>query len=103
MNIEEFREYRLSLKGVHEKMPFSNTPKNLELKLYLEFMHHLTYTLTLTFCIALFIGDRVACKQVQPECRQIYLHSAYIRDIPLIIFSLSLIFACTPRFYNLSF
>lgn len=26
MNIEEFREYCLSLKGVHEKMPFSNIP-----------------------------------------------------------------------------
>ena len=26
MNIEEFREYCLSLKGVHEKMPFPNVP-----------------------------------------------------------------------------
>ena len=26
MNIEEFKEYCLSLKGVHEKMPFSNIP-----------------------------------------------------------------------------
>lgn len=26
MNIEEFREYRLSFKGVHEKMPFPNVP-----------------------------------------------------------------------------
>ena len=26
MNIEEFREYCLSLKGVHEKMPFPNIP-----------------------------------------------------------------------------
>ena len=26
MNIEEFREYCLSFKGVHEKMPFPNVP-----------------------------------------------------------------------------
>ena len=26
MNIEEFREYCLSLKGVYEKMPFTNVP-----------------------------------------------------------------------------
>ena len=26
MNIEEFREYCLSLKGVREKMPFLNVP-----------------------------------------------------------------------------
>ncbi len=26
MNIEEFREYCLSLQGVHEKMPFSDVP-----------------------------------------------------------------------------
>ncbi|NBH88432.1 hypothetical protein D7V78_06475 [Parabacteroides distasonis] len=26
MNIEEFREYYLSLKGVYEKMPFTNVP-----------------------------------------------------------------------------
>ena len=26
MNIEEFREYCLSLKGVHEQMPFPNVP-----------------------------------------------------------------------------
>ena len=28
MNIEEFREYCLSFKGVHEKMPFPNVPDN---------------------------------------------------------------------------
>ena len=26
MNIEEFKEYCLSLKGVHERRPFSNIP-----------------------------------------------------------------------------
>ena len=26
MNIEEFREYCLSLNGVYEKMPFTNVP-----------------------------------------------------------------------------
>ena len=28
MNIEEFREYCLSFKGVHEKMPLPNVPHN---------------------------------------------------------------------------
>ncbi|MEQ3237042.1 hypothetical protein [Bacteroides cellulosilyticus] len=30
--------------------------------LYIEFMHYFTYTLTLTFCIVLFIGNRVECR-----------------------------------------
>lgn len=34
MNIEEFREYCLSLKGVREKMPFLNVPDNTVVMFY---------------------------------------------------------------------
>ena len=34
MNIEEFREYCLSLKGVREKMPFPNVPINTVVMFY---------------------------------------------------------------------
>ena len=34
MNIEEFREYCLSFKGVHEKMPFPNVPDKYRISVY---------------------------------------------------------------------
>lgn len=34
MNIEEFREYCLSFKGVHEKMPFPMCPTNIAVTFY---------------------------------------------------------------------
>lgn len=54
MNIEEFREYCLSFKGVHEKMPFPNVPDNIAVTFY-AFMQRTNGSVSLTLRFPIFV------------------------------------------------
>ena len=54
MNIEEFREYCLSFKGVHEKMPFPNVPDKYSRDI-LCFMQRTNGSVSLTLRFPIFV------------------------------------------------
>ena len=64
MNIEEFREYCLSFKGVHEKMPFPNVPTNIAVTFY-AFMLRTNGFVSLTLRFSIFVASNVTLTNLE--------------------------------------
>lgn len=64
MNIEEFREYCLSFKGVHEKMPFPMYPTNIAVTFY-AFMLRTNGFVSLTLRFSIFVASNVTLTNLE--------------------------------------